>query len=131
MKDSCLRKRPFERLQSYLLQQSGTDWHGVSFMGIGAALTVGLLLLRVNFLWWPLHPVGYAIAGTNTMDKVWMPFLIAYIVKSLVMRYGGPKLYQRLLPFFLGLIIGDLFNGGFWTLMGCLFSNWHVYPMNW
>jgi Family of unknown function (DUF6785)/Domain of unknown function (DUF6784) len=124
-------RRPFERLEGYLANRTGTDWHGTAFMGVGGLLTVALMTLRMKFLWWPLHPVGYALAGTYTMDKVWMPFLIAYVVKSLTLRYGGPKLYQRLLPFFLGLVMGDLFNGGFWTLIGCLFSNWHVYPMNW
>jgi hypothetical protein len=124
-------RRPFERLQSYLLNRTSTDWHGSAFMLVGAGITIGLMALRMNFLWWPLHPVGYALAGTYTMDKVWMPFTIAYVVKSLTLRYGGPKLYQRLLPLFIGLIIGDLFNGGFWTLVGCLIPWWHVYPMNW
>jgi hypothetical protein len=36
-----------------------------------------------------------------------------------------------MLPFFLGLVIGDLFSGGFWTLVGCVFASWHAYPMNW
>lgn len=124
-------RRPFERLQSYLLNRTSTDWHGSAFMAVGGLLTVALMALRMHFLWWPLHPVGYALAGTYTMDKVWMPFTIALAVKSLVLRYGGPKLYQRMLPFFLGLIVGDLFNGGFWTLVGCLIPWWHVYPMNW
>ncbi|MGQ9732151.1 MAG: DUF6785 family protein [Candidatus Zipacnadales bacterium] len=124
-------RRPFERLQSYLLNRTTTDWHGSSFMAIGGILTAALMTLRMNFLWWPLHPVGYCLAGTATMDKVWMPFTIAFGVKSLVLRYGGPKLYQRLLPLFLGLIVGDLFNGGLWTLVGCILPNWRVYPMNW
>lgn len=124
-------RRPFERLQSYLLSRTSTDWHGTAFIGVGGLITTGLMFLRMNFLWWPLHPVGYAMAGTVTMDKLWMPFTMAYVAKSLILRYGGPKLYQRLLPFFLGLIVGDLFNGGLWTLVGCVFSNWHVYPMNW
>jgi hypothetical protein len=124
-------RRPFERLQSYLLNRTSTDWHGSAFMLVGAAITTGLMLLRTHFLWWPLHPVGYALAGTYTMDKVWMPFTIAFVAKALILRYGGPKLYQRLLPFFIGLVIGDLFNGGFWTLVGCLIPWWHVYPMNW
>jgi len=124
-------RRPFERLQSYLLNRTSTDWHGSSFMVVGAAITVGLMALRTHFLWWPLHPVGYALAGTYTMDKVWMPFTVAFAAKSLVLRYGGPKLYQRMLPLFIGLVIGDLFNGGFWTLVGCLIPWWHVYPMNW
>ena len=124
-------RRPFEQLQSYVQNRTGPDWHGDAFMLVGAALTTLLMTLRTKFLWWPLHPVGYALANTYTMDKVWVPFTIAWILKAGVLRYGGPKLYQKLLPLFVGLIAGDLFNGGFWTLVGCLYSRWHVYPMNW
>ncbi len=124
-------RRPFEQLQSYLQMPTGPDWHGNAFMLVGGAFTALLMVLRTKFLWWPLHPVGYAMANTYTMDKVWVPFLIAWAVKAAVLRYGGPKLYQKLLPLFLGLIAGDLFNGGFWTVVGCLYSRWHVYPMNW
>ena len=124
-------RRPFEQLQSYLQNRTGPDWHGDAFMLVGAAFTTLLMAFRTKFLWWPLHPVGYALANTYTMDKVWVPFLIAWVAKAAVLRYGGPKLYQRLLPLFLGLIAGDLFNGGFWTLVGCLYSKWRVYPMNW
>jgi hypothetical protein len=32
----------------------------------------------------------------------------AWVVKSLVFRYGGRKLYRRLMPFFLGFALGEL-----------------------
>ena len=75
-------------------------------------------------------PVGYALANTPTMASTWMPFLIAWLCKALVLRYGGMRLYRRSLPFFLGLILGDFLNGGFWTLLGC-FTRINVYPINW
>jgi hypothetical protein len=40
------------------------------------------------------------------------------------------RLDLRSLPFFLGLILGDFLNGGFWTLLGC-FAGTNVYPINW
>ena len=26
---------------------------------------------RQRFIWWPFHPIGYAIAGTATMEWLW------------------------------------------------------------
>jgi hypothetical protein len=96
----------------------------------GFAITLALSLLRMRLTGWPLHPVGYALANTPTMASVWVPFLIAWGCKAIVLRYGGMRLYRRSLPFFLGLILGDFLNGGFWTLLGC-FAPINVYPINW
>jgi vacuolar-type H+-ATPase subunit I/STV1 len=47
------------------------------------------------------------------------------------LRYFGSKTYRALVPFFVGLILGDFAHGGLWTLVGCLVPNFRVYPMNW
>lgn len=75
-------------------------------------------------------PVGYAIANTNTMAATWMPFFIAWLIKSAILRYGGSRLYRQALPFFLGLIAGDLIGGGLTTAIGA-FTGINVYPINW
>ena len=41
-------------------------------------------------------------------------------VKSLVLRYGGLRLYRQWLPFFLGLIMGDYLAGGLWAILGAI-----------
>jgi hypothetical protein len=88
------------------------------------------MLLRTRFTWWTLHPVGYAMANTSTMNQVWMPFFIAWILKVFVLRYGGMRLYRLSLPFFYGVIVGDFLAGGLTTLLGC-FTGINVYPINW
>ncbi len=88
------------------------------------------MVLRARFTWWIFHPVGYAMANTNTMNQVWMPFFIAWLLKTLVLRYGGIRLYRQSLPFFYGLIMGDFIAGGLTTLIGC-FTGINVYPTNW
>jgi hypothetical protein len=124
-------RAPFDRLSGYLQHPTPPDLLGGGFVAAGFVLTSLLMLLRTRLLWWPLHPVGYAMANTLTMGKMWMPFTIAWCAKSLVLRYGGARMYARSLPFFLGLIVGDFFNGGFWTAVGCFVPTWHVYPVNW
>ena len=47
--------------------------------------------------------------------------LIAWLVKVLVLRYGGLHSYRRLLPFFFGLIMGESVVGCSWPLVGLIF----------
>jgi hypothetical protein len=82
------------------------------------------------YTWWPLHPFGYALANTYTMESVWLPFFIAWLFKVTALRYGGGSFYRASIPFFLGLIAGDLFGGGLCTLVAC-FSQVSAYPINW
>jgi hypothetical protein len=52
------------------------------------------------------------------MDYMWMPFLIAWVIKAAVLRYGGMRLYRASLPFFLGLILGDYVVPALWAVYG-------------
>ena len=122
--------QPFVELQGELDNPSKPDTYGLAFVAIGALFTWFLSFMRSRFLWWPFHPVGYAMANTFTMAQLWMPFALAWLAKSLLIRYGGIRVYRRWQPFFLGLIFGDFINGGLWTLVGC-FAPIKVYPVNW
>lgn len=121
---------PFDNLVALLRNPAPPDPRGIGAIAFGFAWTAALMLARNVLPWWPLHPVGYAMANTNTMTQTWMPFLIAWVLKSLALRYGGAGFYRRSLPFFLGLIAGDLLGGGVTTAVGA-FTGINVYPINW
>ena len=74
----------------------------------------------MHLAWFPLHPVGFALAGNWTMDRMWLCVLIAWSVKLVLLKYGGAKAYKPAVPFFVGLILGDFVVGGFWNLYGIL-----------
>jgi hypothetical protein len=82
-------------------------------------LTVILAILRTQFVWWPFHPAGYALALSYAMEYFWLPVFIAWFLKACIIRYGGVKLYRLAVPFFLGLILGDYTAGSLWALLGC------------
>jgi len=124
-------KAPFERLATQLNAPRPPDILGSLFVGVGLLITIALFALRAQFLSWPFHPVGYAIAGTRSMAAQWFPFLIAWACKTLILRYGGPKFYRRALPFFLGLVVGDFINGGLYTFIAFFIPQMKVYPINW
>jgi hypothetical protein len=123
-------RMPFDQLSDALKTPVKPDLSGTAAIGGGFAITTALMLLRTRFTWWIFHPVGYAMANTPTMNQVWLPFFIAWLLKSLVLRYGGIRLYRQSLPIFYGLIIGDFMAGGLTTLLGCL-TDINVYATNW
>src|SRR5262249_29114067 len=96
---------------------TGIQWGGVAALGVGAAVTAMLGWLRMRFLWFPLHPVGYLAANSWGMHINWASFTLGWLIKVFVTRYGGLPLYRRLLPFFLGMIVGDTLHEGFWGLV--------------
>ena len=62
--------------------------------------------------------VRTAFAMTYAIDFFWFDFMLAWIFKGLILRYGGMRLYRRAMPFFLGLILGEFVTSSFWTIVG-------------
>lgn len=79
----------------------------------GFVLMLTLSLARSRFLGLPLHPLGFLIATAYGDASIcWFPMLVAWSIKSLLIRYGGLRMYRHGMPFFLGLAIGHFFAAG-------------------
>ncbi|MCC6446304.1 MAG: hypothetical protein IT210_22975 [Armatimonadetes bacterium] len=86
---------------------------------LGSGIVLIFSALRQRFFWFPLHPLGFAVASAYG-GHLWMPFMVVWVFKSIVWRFGGSKGYRRLIPFFLGIVFGRyLFTGIIWGLLGC------------
>ena len=107
-------------LQSWL--EDPTPAHPGSLLAVGAGFAVTMLLAaaRTAYVGWPLHPVAYALSASWSIHLVWMPMLIAWIIKSAILRYGGLHSYRRALPLFFGLILGEAVVGCAWPIIGLL-----------
>lgn len=95
-------------------------WQGPTFLAVGAAVTALLTWGRATLTWFPFHPLGYALCSSWTMIVFWFSALVAWLAKSLILRYGGMKLYRQARPFFLGMILGEFFMALVWTLAAAL-----------
>ena len=91
------------------------DWNRIMFFGIGIVAMSLLTFLRYRFPWWPIHPVGFTIMGTDLVRNFALTLFLAWGCKSLILRAGGITLYRRAEPFFLGLLAGHVVGiaGGF------------------
>ena len=108
----------FSRLQRWFFYPSAPDMPSLGFFGFGIIFTILLIAVRLRFIWFPFHPLGYALAPSWSMNLIWFPLLISWAIKLVVLRYGGLKVLRQFTPFFLGLILGEFIVGGFWTLIG-------------
>ena len=113
-----LGKETFTKLQNWIYYPTGTDPVALSFMGVGFLTASILTFLRTRFLWFPFHPLGYAMAGDWGMYNLWSCFFVSFILKWMILKYGGLKLYRRSVSLFLGLAFGDLFVGSIWSIIG-------------
>lgn len=127
---SMAGKNSFDLLSTWIKTPTAPDHSGLMGVGIGVAMTLFLSYMRMRYVWWPFHPVGYCMSTTALIYNTWMPFFIAWLAKCCIIKAGGMKLYKRALPLFLGLIAGDFLGGAITTLAGCL-SSISVYPVNW
>ena len=111
----------FRVLEARLQSLTGSQHQDIAFAGVGFAFTFFMLAMRVRFLWWTLHPVGYVISGKWGVGRILFPLIIASIAKWMTLRFKGLSGYRRSIPFFLGLILGDFILGSIWATIGLIF----------
>jgi hypothetical protein len=84
-----------------------------------ASAGIVLLLTYARTVWFgfPLHPIGYLFATSYALEwGMWNVIMVTWLVKALIVRYGGLNLYRRAVPFFLGLALGDAVTHLVWGI---------------
>ncbi|MCL5408643.1 MAG: hypothetical protein M1135_01290 [Candidatus Omnitrophica bacterium] len=91
------------------------------FMGIGAVIMSVLIFFQNSFLWWPLHYIGFPISDSYIIDRGWFSIFLAWMIKFLVLKYGGVQVYRRSIPIFYGIILGSVVATGAWMGVGYVY----------
>ena len=107
-------------LERWLVYPSGVNYTVMATVAQGFIVVLFLALMRSRFLWWSLHPVGYLMGNDHTMNYLWMPFLIGWLVKSIVLKYGGLRAYRKTIPVAVGVILGDFVSMTIWSVIGMI-----------
>ncbi len=93
-------------------------WWGL----IIGALTCWLLIkLRLSFVGFPLHPIGFITWFGWPLDRYWLSVLLGWLLKSVVLKYGGFSAFQKGKPFAYGMVVGGATNLTFWILLRLLY----------
>lgn len=106
------------QLGNWITQPLKPNATSMLFVGIGFVIAIALGYMRLRFLNFPFHPLAYAMATSWGVSQLWMPLLIGSVSKLIIIKFGGLKGYRKALPFFLGLILGEIAIGSLWTILG-------------
>ncbi len=98
---------PLNTMDSWLKNPQGPQWAAGPAIGVGLGVAFILQVMRMRYVNWPFHPLGFAISGNIQMNHAWMPLLVAWILKASIAKYGGHRAAQKSQPLFLGLILAD------------------------
>ncbi|MDQ1328057.1 MAG: hypothetical protein QG641_1342 [Candidatus Poribacteria bacterium] len=101
----------------YITSPLTPDVNSIFNIFIGGCVTVFLFIMRRLFFWWPFHPIGYVMAGSYSITHVWWSTFIGWLAKILALRFGGLRVYQKLRPFFIGLVLGECIIIGTWVVI--------------
>ena len=82
--------------------------------GLGAAVTAALSALRLRFVNWPLHPVGFLLVYSYPLGRIWFSVMLGWLAKLLLVKYGGASVYRKARPYFIGMIIGEAAAASTW-----------------
>lgn len=100
----------------------GPDWGANAGVLVGFAFCMLMSYARWKLVGWPFHPIGFTLSASYQINLVWVPLLIAWLIKTSVLRFGGLSSYKAATPLFLGLIVGEMTMGCIWSLIGIVFS---------
>ncbi len=113
-----IARAAYTNLADWALRDEGPNRsRAIATVG-GFVMVLAVAGLRRAYLRFPLHPLGVLMAATGGGINDWGPLLSIVIIKLVVMRLGGMRLYRRLIPLFIGVVIGDFFSAGLvWSLI--------------
>ncbi len=107
-------------------EPTGPSLLGIGFLASGAATMLMLIWARMHISWWTLNPLGFPLS--MTLGAAWFSVFLAWLLKRLILRYGGASAYRRLQPFFLGLIVGQSLCMVLWVAIGTFTGQTQVTP---
>ena len=120
--DTFFGWEPFGRLQNWLHYPSGANFPALGGMIAGSLITLLLAFMRRRFLWWPFHPVGFAVSSSWLMSWFWFSVMLSWSIKYALLRFGGLRAARKANPFFLGVILGEFTMGSIWSIIGIAFE---------
>lgn len=95
-------------LSDELLAPGARDATRTKYILLGFVIVPVLAFVRKGFLRFPLHPLGFLLATCyGPTPYYWSDCLLAWIAKTLILALGGAGTYRRLVPLFLGAVLGS------------------------
>jgi len=145
-----MEPKRFERMCRLDKNEGVFDWEAFAFrlrnvagrrdclrwVLFGFAAVVFCYYMKLHYRWWILHPIVFLVWGNSGGRTFSVSFLAGCLVKTLVTKYGGGRVYQRLKPVFFGFILAEicmaslimLFNVWYYVHYGVRPVRYYIFP---
>ena len=91
-------------------------------VALGAAVGGVLQYACLTMPRWPLHPAGLVLSYTWYTQTLWISVLFGWLARVTILLFGGARLFRKLRPMFIGLIIGEIMAVIFWGAVSGLLA---------
>ena len=78
----------------------------IAYTFFGAIVMGVLTFCQYRLTWWPLHPIGFTVVTFYSARTAILSVFLTWLIKLIILRFGGIALYRKAKPFFIGLIVG-------------------------
>jgi len=86
-------------------------------LGLGVAMTSAVMFMRARFYWWPIHSIGILALAEYGLDRMWFSFVLGWLIKVLLMKFGTGRLLRQGRFFFVGFIVSECSFYSAWSLV--------------
>jgi hypothetical protein len=107
----------YNKLKSFIEAPVKPDRMAIASTMGGGLLMLVLLHMNRDYLWWRLNPLGYIMGSTGTLAQIWFSFFVGWAANTLMLKYGGLRMYRSFRPLFLGLLLGEFCAAAFWMIV--------------
>ena len=76
------------------------------FLVAGMVMVIGMTAARCFFSWWPISPIGFVVAAGGPAHNAFFPVFLTWLLKTILIRIGGVRLYQEVQPLMIGIMVG-------------------------
>ncbi len=108
----------FKGTATMISKEPGVSLSNWTWMASGAGLVWAMAFARARFVWFPLHPLAFIVSSGFPITRLWLSFFIGWLIKSLLLKFGGQDSVQTVRPFMIGLILGNAAAMVLWMLYG-------------
>jgi len=111
---------PWKWVSSHILYPEKPSIAGIVIKISGFISMFLLLGAYSRFTWFPFHPLGLAVASTYRVMLPWLSIFLGWLLKMMIVRFGGVKAYHKGKYFAIGLICGTFVASGIWFFIAII-----------
>jgi len=101
----------------------------VFFLVAGMAMVTGMSVARYYFSWWPVSPIGFVVAAGGPARNAFFPVFLAWLLKTILIRVGGVRLYQAVQPLMIGIMVGYVLGAAVAILVDFLYFRGSIHEL--